>query len=152
MAKMIKDTRTGKFTGRAPDPDNDWKRPWRLVWERASDASDAETATARPAVYRINPKQTKLIRTCQHCQKEFDALERTPDNYKMAEQAKYCSATCAKRAEAKRRRERAHEARINCLQSAKAPMTANGGGDGGGEVSRQTLRGWVGKLTRGDVK
>lgn len=32
--KMIKDSTTGKFVGRAPDPDNDWKHE-RLVWERA---------------------------------------------------------------------------------------------------------------------
>lgn len=34
MPKMIQDSTTGKFTGRAPDPDNDWKSE-PLVWERA---------------------------------------------------------------------------------------------------------------------
>jgi len=142
MAKMIKDATTGKFTGRAPDPDNDWKSA-PLVWERAT----PEEPTTRPATYRMNPQLAKLERVCQCCGQVFDALERVPDNYKLAEKAKYCSQTCAKRAEVQRRRERERQKAVDCLR----PVTPVGGAVGG-DVCRQTSGGWAARLTREDVE
>lgn len=139
MAKA-RDEATGRFLS-GPEPE--WRTP--LVWEKAY---PDEAMTARPTPYRINPKLTKLMRKCQHCGQEFDALARTPDNYKMAEQAKYCGHTCAKRAEAKRRREREQQARVDCLR----PVEPKSGGDSGGIVCRQTSPNWAKKLTREDVE
>jgi len=148
MAKMIQDAATGKFVGRAPDPDNDWKSE-PLVWERAA---PEETTATRPTPYRINPRATKLERRCECCGKTFDALERVPDNYKLAEKARYCSATCAKRAEVQRRRERERQRAADCLRPAKPPEAAPVGGAVGGYVCRQTLGGWVKRLKKEDVE
>jgi len=56
MAKMIKDATTGKFTGRAPDPDNDWKHE-RLVWERAC----PDPAPAQPETVYASGVDVELV-------------------------------------------------------------------------------------------
>lgn len=117
MAKA-RDEATGRFL-QGPEPE--WHTP--LVWEKAE--TEAITTT-RPAAYRVNPQMTKLVRKCQCCGQEFDALERVPNNYKLAEQTKYCSQTCVNRATKQRQRERERQRLADCLPPKTEACTGGG--------------------------
>lgn len=47
-ARMLKDI-SGRFTGKAPDPENDWKAE-PLVWERVGDDEPEPVAKVEPAI------------------------------------------------------------------------------------------------------
>ena len=137
MPKMIKNA-LGQFVGRAPDPDNDWKHA-PLVWQPI-----AEDAPVTRTAFRPVKTPTQLIRACQACGKEFDALERVPGNYKLAQSAKYCGQTCARRAAKQRERDKQRQGVVGGVVGIVCRQTL--------PTSTKTAGGWVKKITREDVE
>ena len=122
----MRDATTGRFVPKPDDPD-DWSQP--LVWVRAY-------PDAPPVASKAPKKPAQIIKVCECCSQDFDALERAMGNVKTAEMAKYCSQTCAKRAAKQRERGRARENVVGGVV---------------GVVSRETLPLWE-RLKREDVE